>query len=123
MNRFKTKSIVKPRLKIDCGTFGRLLIKTTSLFNMLTFKRHDIKEACWLTLRTNCRPVLKREWHLLPEHVHVLISITSNQAVSPVIGYMKGKLWQPPGADLHAGCVGRAGEKAAITGIGHSHRG
>jgi putative transposase len=31
------------------------------------------------------------EWHLMSDHVHMMISIPPNYAVSQVIGYIKGK--------------------------------
>lgn len=31
------------------------------------------------------------EWHLLPDHVHILISIPPKLAVDSVLGYLKGK--------------------------------
>ena len=35
---------------------------------------------------------LIEEGHLMPDHVHMLISIPPKYAVSQVIGYMKGKI-------------------------------
>lgn len=31
------------------------------------------------------------EWHLMPEHVHMMVSIPPKYAVSPVIGFVKEK--------------------------------
>jgi putative transposase len=41
-----------------------------------------------LALQKECRVV---EGHLLPDHIHILLSIPPKHAVSQVIGYMKGK--------------------------------
>src|ERR1700729_3967609 len=43
------------------------------------------------------------EWHLLPDHVHMLLSIPPKYAVAQVVGYIKGKsaiLW-PARARTH----------------------
>jgi REP element-mobilizing transposase RayT len=41
-----------------------------------------------LAVQKECNVI---EGHLLPDHVHMLISIPPKYAVSQVIGYMKGK--------------------------------
>jgi putative transposase len=41
-----------------------------------------------LTVQKDCNVI---EGHLLPDHVHMLISIPPKYAVSQVVGYMKGK--------------------------------
>ena len=43
---------------------------------------------CDLAVQKECNVI---EGHLLPDHVHMLISIPPKYAVSQVIGYMKGK--------------------------------
>jgi len=30
-------------------------------------------------------------WHLMPDHVHIMISILPKYAISQVVGYIKGK--------------------------------
>ena len=59
------------------------------------------KKGLYDQLRKNVGPVLKtlaaqkecqiEEGHLLPDHVHMLISIPPKYAVSQVVGYIKGK--------------------------------
>ena len=41
-----------------------------------------------LAMRKECQVI---EGHLLPDHIHILISIPPKYAVSQVIGYLKGK--------------------------------
>ena len=41
-----------------------------------------------LAIQRECRVI---EGHLLPDHIHMLISIPPKHAVSQVIGYLKGK--------------------------------
>jgi len=41
-----------------------------------------------LAMQKECKVI---EGHLLPDHVHILISIPPKYAVSQIVGYMKGK--------------------------------
>ena len=59
------------------------------------------KKAFFGVLRTRVGPILRRlatqkgceviEGHIMPDHVHMLISIPPKYSVSEVIGYIKGK--------------------------------
>jgi putative transposase len=59
------------------------------------------KKAIFGQIRRDLRDVLKRlaqqkeswieEGHLMPDHVHMMLSIPPKYAVSQVIGYIKGK--------------------------------
>jgi REP element-mobilizing transposase RayT len=40
------------------------------------------------------------EGHLLPDHVHIMISIPPKYAVSQVVGFIKDKSAIPPGAGI-----------------------
>ena len=40
------------------------------------------------------------EGHLMPDHVHMMISIPPKYAVSQVVGFIKGKSANPPGPRL-----------------------
>ena len=51
--------------------------------------RRDLGEVLRdLAMRKECRI---EEGHLMPDHVHMMISIPPKHSVSQVIGYMKGK--------------------------------
>ena len=53
------------------------------------------------------------EGHLLPDHVHMLISIPPKHAVSQVIGFIKGKERDPLGS-----CIGERGKLRRPTLLG-----
>jgi putative transposase len=40
------------------------------------------------------------EGHLMPGHVHMMISIPPQYAVSQVVGFIRGKVRHPPGVHL-----------------------
>src|SRR6185312_9308822 len=50
-----------------------------------------------IAMQKECRV---EEGHLMPDHVHMMISIPPNYAVSQVIGYIKGEERNPPGPCL-----------------------
>ena len=47
-----------------------------------------------LAMQKECRI---EEGHLMPDHVHMMISIPPKYAVSQVVGFIKGKSANPPG--------------------------
>ncbi len=47
--------------------------------------REIIKQLC------NCKGVGILEGHLMPDHIHMLVSIPPKQSVSSFMGYLKGK--------------------------------
>ena len=59
------------------------------------------KKSFFGVLRTQVGPILRRlarqkgceilEGHVMPDHVHMLISIPPKYAVSAIVGYIKGK--------------------------------
>jgi putative transposase len=59
------------------------------------------KKSFFGVLRTQVGPILRRlarqkgceilEGHIMPDHVHMLISIPPKYAVSSIVGYIKGK--------------------------------
>src|ERR1700744_3402007 len=55
------------------------------------------------------------EGHLMPDHVHMMISIPPKYAVSQVIGFIKGKsapfTWR--------GCMEKTGEISSVRASGH----
>ena len=50
-----------------------------------------------LAMQKECRI---EEGHLMPDHVHMMISIPPKYAVSQVVGFIKGKSANPPGPRL-----------------------
>jgi len=51
-------------------------------------RRHLGEVLRGLAEQKQCRIL---EWHLMPDHVHMLISIPPKYAVSAVVGFIKGK--------------------------------
>ena len=56
--------------------------------NHTTFRRHLGTVFHDLARRKECKI---EEGHLMPDHVHILISIPPKYSVAEVIGYLKGK--------------------------------
>ena len=87
--------------KISRSCFGKIKRHLGQVF-------HD------LARRKECRI---EEGHLMPDHVHMLISIPPKYSVAQIIGYMKGKssIWIAQNVERISGCVTKVIQKCHKT--------
>ena len=88
------------------------------------------RQALYKALRIYLGEIFKRlaqpkesqieEGHLLPDHVHMLISIPPKYSVSQVIGYINPSLRQ--GFSIHQHPLHRASDKSRHQSLGGQHR-